>query len=278
MKTSDMRSYLNNKFLLILQFQGKRFVEEAGSFMFEQTNLIPAEIMKILTFIEGALQGYAENVLKLDVINFEIRAVATPSDSSLGQNWLATLVAFQPLTHEHQQTLHALACHLLARITHGCNDMFSGSVDSTLRFDQLASIDELVEKFLNSNGGKHLQQMFSVLPELNSKVGVLISGCLREPEAKSFVPTDLSGDGLVDGFRESRNEIYLFPVLNHRVVGRGLTFRCSDSSVFRMLADAHINNKKISYSARTALNSNGRSVENELLAVEVIDDEPFELE
>ncbi|MBM94543.1 MAG: hypothetical protein CMI09_01660 [Oceanospirillaceae bacterium] len=255
-------------------------VAERSHLKFAQLALIPGEIKKILELVKRALAAFVLERIPHDSIVFEIRPYVARPDSGSDQEWLATLEASPSLLPECRAELHALACHVLSRISCDSADMLSKSIGDaqSQQFDGVECINESIEKYIKTNGGKSLQQMFSVSADLNSSDPIIISGHVAEPEPREFESEDISGTGKVDGFRESRNEVHLLPVLNHQIAGSSLTFRCSDASCYRVLAEAHFNQQQVRYTARTAPTSKGGGVENELLAVEIIHDEPFELE
>lgn len=279
MKAGKIQSEGSESVVLVVRFQGKKVVAEEAHFKFSQLDLIPAEIKKVLELIKRTLSGFVLEAMPHDPLVFEIHPHVAHPDSGPGQEWMASIETSKPLASAVRAKLYALACHILSQITHGSRELFSVAITDaqSQRFDGQNCIREPIEKFLNANGGKPLQQTFSVSADLTEQNPIIVSGNVAEPEPRQFESEDISGVGMVDGFRESRNEAHLFPVLDHRIARTCLAFRCTDSSIYRVLAEAHCNQQQVRYKARTALNSNGRSVENELLAVELIDDEPFEL-
>lgn len=268
--------------ILVIRYQGNNVVEDQERLRFEQSTLIPIGIMKILEFIKGVMAAHTLNSLQKESLVFEIHPHVTRPGSGSSKEWLATLETTQPLSIQHQQEFHTLACHVLARITQDNEDLFSRSVSESQSemLDMLDYINEPIEKFLKTHSGRPLAQSFSVSADLHEQNPIIISGRVAEAQPREFVSVDISGSGLVDGFRTSKNEVFIFPILNNRLSGDKIEFLCSDPNIYRVLAEAYLAKKTVTYKARTIPGGKqqGKNQKKEVLFAEIAMDEQFELE
>lgn len=279
MSGEKFQSENSGSVVLVVRFQGRRVVAEESHLKFDQPNLIPGEIKKILELVKRALAAFSLERMPNEHLVFEIRPHVARPDSGSDQEWMASIETSKPLDSKVKTELHALACHTLSQITHGTRELFSVAITDaqSQRFDGQSCIDEPIEKFLNANGGKPLQQTFSVSANLNEQNPIIVSGNVAEPEPRQFEPEDISGAGAVDGFRASRNEVFLMPILNHRAVGKVLVYSCTDSQVFAVLARAFLDRKAVSYRAETRLKPNGIGT-MQVVTEAVVVKEEFQLE
>ena len=178
MSGEKFQSENSGSVVLVVRFQGRRVVAERSHLKFDKLALIPGEIKKILELVKRALAAFVLERIPHDSIVFEIRPYVARPDSGSDREWLATLEASPSLLPECRAELHALACHVLSRISCDSADMLSRSIGDaqSQQFDEVGCINESIEKYIKTNGGKSLQQTFSVSADLNSSDPIIISG------------------------------------------------------------------------------------------------------
>ncbi|MCY0967165.1 hypothetical protein [Parathalassolituus penaei] len=270
----------SNAVVLLLRFQGAQIIAEDSHLKFPDRALIPAELKKILELVKRVFSSFVLETMPREAVYFDIHPHVARPDAGQDQQWLASIEASTELSVGIRSELQQLAFHVLSRITHGTAELFSAalSADESREFDDLDCVSEQIEKFIQVNGGRPLQQTFSVSLDLNSSEPIIVSGHVREPELREFQSEDVSGIALVDGFRASKNEVFLFPVEHNRALGKSLSFKCTNSDIFLPLAEAHATRKMIRYVARTIPKANAQGVEQEISAIEIMVDNSFELE